>query len=137
MFCCTRVPVSDVFISSLVDIVGCIIAALSNPHRSRQGVASQLVKIGVVEDRKELKKRKSQRVSGEGLLSVVKAFCEVQANLLSRKCQSQSPNVICAAVCTNLYFKIYCSTPRFVFTDLHMGGLVDSYIRKLGMINIE
>lgn len=45
------------------DIVGCIIAALSNPHRSRQGVASQLVKIGVVEDRKELKKGKSQRVS--------------------------------------------------------------------------
>ena len=47
-----------------VDIVGCIMAALSNPDRSRQGVASHLVKMGLVGDRKELKKKKNARVSG-------------------------------------------------------------------------
>ena len=55
-----------------VDIVGCIMAALSNPDRSRQGVASHLVKMGLVGDRKELKKKKNIRVSS------VSGECTVQ-----------------------------------------------------------
>ena len=41
-----------------IDIVGNILVALTNQNRSRQGVARQIVKMGLVASREDLKKKK-------------------------------------------------------------------------------